>query len=553
MNSDVVIVTAVERPLQILKNQGDGGVTIVQGNQIREIDIRELERDVDKVIAYLRNNGLISGDRVGIRGPNSYQWLVLDLALISLGCVSVCVPPEASDFDSIPVESLMEMLDLTAFFQGAFKNTAPESGATDLAAILDDSPPRITINARKSWRSTTHSDDVFTVVFSSGSTGRLKRLPLSWSSIKFHVDAFGKAFGLTTRDRILVVLPFSIFQQRYLVYCAIWHGCRVVLSRPEDFLNVLRHGKATVILGPPNFYEIVEQRFNLRPAWQRRLMLRLAKAADVLPDKLRRAWRAMVFHSFHKLYGGAARILLVGSAPIKRGTLELFRLGGFPLYQCYGMTEAGWIAWNGPGSNKIGTVGKPAFPGTVKIAEDGEVIISRSWNQCASYETFGDETAESGVFLGENTIATGDIGEFDADGHLTLVGRKKNVIVTLGGLKVSPEEIEGRLAALPIVRHAIIFDHPSMPSIAAAIWTRDETADEKRMVLDALKTLNSTSLRRTPVLGVVFPEIELSAENGLLTRNLKIDRSGVRAKLQSDVLPLNSVQLLSENTHAMSN
>jgi len=535
------MVSVVERPSQILRGRVDGGVIIVEGSNVRERSTRELALDVDNVVEYLSKGGLGAGDRVGIRGPNSYEWLVLDLALISLGCVSVCVPPEAAEFDSVPVASLMETLHLTVMFQTpGGKNEVSERGIVDLSRILEAIPPEIRLGDKNERQTTSAARDVFTVVFSSGSTGRLKRLPISWSTNQRHVEAFGKAFGLSTSDRILVVLPFSSFQQRHLVHCAIWHGCKVVLARLENFLGALQHGKPTVILGPPSFYEIVEQRFNLLPAWHRYSILALSKVTSLVSDKLRQKWATIMFGAFHQLYGGEVRIMLVGSAPVKRRTLELFRLGGFPLFECYGMTEAGWIAWNSPGANKIGTVGLAAFPGTVQIADDGEVLISSAWNQCASYEAFEDEAVESGVFIAGDTVATGDVGAFDADGYLTLSGRKKNVIVTLGGLKVSPEEIEIQISALPMVRHAIVFDHPGMPSLAAAIWTRDDNQHDKRIAVEALRALNATALRRTPVLGIVFPRTSLSIESGLLTRNLKIDRTGVRSKFQDALLSLSA-------------
>lgn len=540
MDSDSVI-SVVERPSELLKHRVDGGVIIVEENNIREHGTRKLALDVDNIVEYLSRSGLETGDRVGIQGPNCYEWLVLDLALISLGCISICVPPEAAEFDSVPAASLIKALRLRAFFQSPTgKNEPPERGVVDLSKILEVTPPEIRTRDKNEHQTTSTSSDVFTVVFSSGSAGRLKRLPISWPSVQRHVEAFGEAFSLNSSDRILVVLPFSSFQQRYLVYCAVWHSCKIVLARPENFLSALQQGKPTIILGPPSFYEIVEQRFNALPTCRRYSMLWLAKATNFVSEKLHQKWGAIMFGAFHKLYGGEARIMLVGSAPVKRSTLELFRLGGFPLFQCYGMTETGWIAWNSPGANKVGTVGLAAFPGTVRIADDGEVLISRCWNQCASYEAFEDEAVESGVFLAGDTVATGDVGAFDAGGYLVLSGRKKNLIVTRGGLKVSPEEIEETISALPMVRHAIVFDHPSMPSLGAAIWTRGDNPDDKRTAVEALRALNATTLRRTPVLGIVFPRVSWSIESGLLTRNLKIDRTAVRSKFQESLLSLSA-------------
>ncbi|TYO64147.1 long-chain fatty acid--CoA ligase [Bradyrhizobium hipponense] len=533
------LIPLAEPPNQALARQVNGGIVVVDGNNVREHSVGELARDVDHVMAYLSRGGLEAGDRVGIRGPNSYEWLVLDLALVSLGCISVCLPSEAPEFDAVPMASLIETLYLAVLFQAADGRTElSQPRVVDLSKILGTHPPELGIGDKTGCQTVSPTRDVFTVAFSSGSTGRLKRLPISWTTNLKHMEAFSKAFDLDEKDRILVVLPFSAFQQRHLIHCAIWCGCKVVLARLENFLNALRHGRPTFMLGTPSFYEIVEQRFKLLPAWRRLTLLGLSRAGGILPDGPRRSWRARLFDAFHRLYGGDMRIMLVGSAPVKRSTLDLFRLAGFSLFEIYGMTEAGWIAWNRPGANKIGTAGTAAFPEAIRIASDGEVLVSCRWNQCTSYEVFEGETVDSSIFVGADTLATGDVGALDGDGYLTISGRKKNVIVTAGGVKVSPEEIEEKIAALPTVRHAIVFDHPNMPSLAAAIWTVGDNRDDQMLAVQALTGLNATVLRKTPVLGIVFPTMALSLESGLLTRNLKVDRSAVRRKFCDDLRSL---------------
>ncbi|MGY3621902.1 AMP-binding protein [Bradyrhizobium sp. USDA 10063] len=535
------VISVAERPSQALERQVNGGIIVVEGSNVRERSVRELARDVDRVVGYLSRGGLEAGDRVGIRGPNSYEWLVLDLALVSLGCVSVCVPCEAPELDSMPVASLIEALRVTVIFQAPDGRTELlQPGVVALSRILDAAPPELKIGDKTGRQTISMTRDVFTVAFSSGSTGRLKRLPISWTTNLKHMEAFSEAFGLSASDRILVVLPFSAFQQRHLIHCAIWYGCKVLLARLDNFLSALQYGKPTFMLGPPSFYEIVEQRFSLLPAWRRFGLLALSQAGSIFPDRLRRKWRATLFRAFHQLYGGDMRIMLVGSAPVKRSTLDLFMLGGFPLFEIYGMTEAGWIAWNRPGANKIGTVGRAAFPGAVRIAGDGEVTVACRWNQCSSYEACEGETVESGVFVAEGTLATGDVGALDGDGYLTISGRKKNVIVTVGGVKVAPEEIEEKISALPMIRHAIVFDHPNMPSLAAAIWTVADTKQDQRIAVQALTALNATALRKTPVLGIVFPTMSLSLESGLLTRNLKVDRAAVRRRFCEDLRSLSA-------------
>ena len=174
---------------------------------------------------------------------------------------------------------------------------------------------------------------------------------------------------------------------------------------------------------------------------------------------------------------------------MKDSMLKLFERAGFPLYQLYGMTEAGWIAWNSPRANKVRTVGLASFPGSVHIADDGEILVSRPWNHCSCYEGSEGEASEGEVFPAEDTVAT----------------------------------------------------EATASCVAAAIWTRDDDLQTRRLAVQAMERLNKGALQRTPILAIVFPQASLSIENGLLTRNLKVDRTAVRSRFQKDLRSINDV------------
>ena len=142
------------------------------------------------------------------------------------------------------------------------------------------------------------------------------------------------------------------------------------------------------------------------------------------------------------------RFMVTGMAPIKRATLELFQLMQLPLFETYGMTEFGGIALNIPGANKVGSVGRP-LPGVrVELAPDGEVIAVREHRIASGYcECAAGE--EEQTFIGPDRVATGDVGRFDADGYLYLVGRKREMIITAGGTKIHPEIPEAEIDACP--------------------------------------------------------------------------------------------------------
>ena len=505
---------------------GQEGKSLYNGSRIRS--------DTLEIISYLQQQGLRAGTRVGIRAVNSYEWLILDFALITLGCTSVCIPAGNPELDIVSAEEMIDRFDINLLFQEQGFETGDCESVQNLSSLFSLSGSGTPLSFSGEMPKGTDQCDIFTVVFSSGTTGRLKRLPISWSSLQLGIETVSNAFELDHTDRIFDILPLSIFQQRYLAYCAMYRGGKIILSTQDLFFEALKEGNPTVILGPPAFYEIAEQRFNRWPEWKRRASMQISNFVNSAPSMLRALLRKRLFRSLHQIYGNNVRVMLVGSAPINMSTLRFFERAGFPLYQIYGMTECGWIAWNRPSANKLGTVGMPAYPGAIAIGSDGEVLVRNPKHLCRSYE--GADTDENNVvYVDSETISTGDIGEFDADGFLKLVGRKKNVIITAGGQKISPENIEDKVKSIGKIDNVVVFYNEKLRALAAAIWVSEAGDDAQRVIANGIKALNRRELSTTPVMGLAFSDVSLSVETGLLTRNLKIDRMAIQDRLNGYV------------------
>lgn len=515
--------------LDRLASHPGASIVVIDGGSVTRFDGSRIHDDTLAVLRYLQGQGVHAGCRVGIRAANCYEWLILDFALITLGCTSVCIPVGNPELDPLSAEALVARFDLNLLFQDTNFETGVCEAVTELPALLKltetGASPVLTGTAPQA------ADDVFTIVFSSGTTGRLKRLPISWDSLQIGIEAVSDTFEIDGTDRIFDILPLSIFQQRYLAYCALYRGATVILSTQDQFFEALTAGNPTVILGPPAFYEVAEQRFD---RWSPRRRRVLSKVSDLVPPPFRKAVRKRLFKPLHEIYGTSVRAMLVGSAPINQSTLKFFERAGFPLYQIYGMTECGWIAWNRPGENKIGSVGKPAFPGAISLGPDGEVLVRNPKHLCRYYE--GAEAAEiATVFVDDRTISTGDIGRFDEDGFLFLGGRKKNVIITAGGQKISPEHVEDKVKALGGMDHVVVFLDEGLRALSAVIWATETDAEAQRRIARDIRALNRRHLSTTPIMGLVFSDVPLTPETGLLTRNLKVDRAAVEARLAAQV------------------
>lgn len=494
----------------------------------------QIYRDTVDVLDYLKGQGMHPGCRVGIRAANSYEWLVLDFALITLGCTSVCIPAGTPELDALNAEKLSQRFDLDFLFQDRGFETGSCGAVQTLSSLLTLAREATPLSLPKNPSRDTTLSDIFTVVFSSGTTGRLKRLPISWSGLQIGIEAISNAFEIDARDRIFDILPLSIFQQRYLAYIALYRGGTIVLSTQDLFFDALTKGNPTIILGPPAFYELAEQRFDRWPEQIRRILTQVSEGLNDVPEDLRQSIRRSLFQELHNIYGNAVRVMLVGSAPINMSTLQFSQCVGFPLYQIYGMTECGWIAWNRPGANKVGSVGKPAFPDAISIGPDGDVLVRNPKHLCQSYEAA--EGGENGdVFVDVKTISTGDIGAFDADGFLILNGRKKNIIITAGGQKISPEAIEDKIGTIGQVENVVVFYDETLRALSAAIWCSETGEAAHERIARDIKALNRQYLALNPIMGVAFSDVPLSIETGLLTRNLKVDRAAVRSRLAESV------------------
>ena len=452
---------------------------------------------------------------------------MLDLALLHLGAVPVAFP--VPDFAGQPNADLSERYGLVVMFAAANARSAQYTDVVALEALLDLPPvrPRPDPPVPQGARHPDSAAPYFTLAFSSGTAGRVKCLLMSWPGVHRLIETTAAAYPLRPDDRIMIALPLSTFQQRFLCYMAIREGCGVVLTTANLYLSALRAGRPTVLLGPPNFYEFAATRFANESRGRRTARIAAASLAAAVPHAGARArWRRLVFRPHHAMFGGGARLMLVGSAPVRREMLTFFARAGFELHQIYGMTETGYLTWNRPGANRIGSVGREAYPGTVTLTADGEVTIAHSWHICCGYEG-EDEQSVAEVFRGGEVIATGDLGYF-ADGFLYLRGRKKNVIVTAGGQKVSTEELEAGLASVGGVHRVALVEAPDRRGLAMVVWYDGDETTVREGLRQRLPAVTRRLGAGSGIRHLALIRGDLTADSPLLNRNLKIDRAAVR-------------------------
>jgi long-subunit acyl-CoA synthetase (AMP-forming) len=506
----------------IAERKSENAILTFEKGQVVSRSHQTVVADVSAACSRLKSWGVEQGMRVGILACNCYQWIIYDLALLELRVLCVAF---TDDFTGMNADEIIEKYSLSLLLIQASDHAHRNSPSGAVGLIdAENSEARVII---RPLPETDWEFDATGIVFSSGSSGRVKGLTLSRRGIEASVDAFTKAAEPRPDDCLLLFLPISNFQQRMMYYAALWYGFNLIVTDPTRLFRALKDLHPTLLIAPPMLYEAFETRFYNLPAWKRRAATVLGRFAGILPSKsLREKTARALFKDAHEALGGKMRFMVTGMAPIKRSTLDLFRLMQLPLFETYGMTEFGGIALNLPGANKLGSVGR-LLPGVrVELRPDGEVIAIRKHRIASDYCECGDGE-EKQTFISHDQVATGDIGRFDDDGFLYLVGRKREMIITGGGTKIHPELPEAAIDACPDVARSVVLADLDAHGLAAVVLPRnpvDESAKTRiRQFVDEIG-------ERHPgmVVGrIIFTEIVFSRENGFLRPNLKLDRKRV--------------------------
>jgi long-subunit acyl-CoA synthetase (AMP-forming) len=481
-----------ELPLRMAAAPASSAVTIARLNGSPErVPLPRMAQDVHAIARALQTAGLQPGHRVGIQAYNCYEWLIWDLAVAHLGAILMPIPD-----DGVAGEPahLVHEFKLALMVTDRVRNPAPRYAVVPLD-IAPATLARSSAVARTAPRET--DPDLFTMVFSSGTTGHLKGLLIRRAASEGLIDRFAEDFGITQNDSTLIFLPLCNYQQRIVFYLCMHTGASVHFADITHVFRALAHHRTTFVVAPPAVYDNLARIY--RPHTDGGTRLREA-------------------------LGGVTRFLITSMAPIRRCTLDAFNQHGIALLQAYGVTEIGLIAWNTLEHHRVGSVGRLLYPADVQVDEEGQIIVSGSHLLSRGYFLDPGEDARS-VFLPDGRIATGDIGRLDAEGYLSLSGRSNDVIVKSGGRKFHPAELEMLLQDVAGVAQVAVLQLPETDDIVA-VTVLDGTSPEPE-VLDRLLTVNESLDPYRRVARLYLAADRFTAANGCLTRNMKLNRTGV--------------------------
>src|SRR4051812_49110289 len=295
-----------------------------------------LYRDVVRVEDALRSWGVARGMRVGIYAPNSYHWLVHDLALIEIGAISM---PFTDDFAGKVNQALLDKYNIALLLIS--KRDArlfPQKPAH--VAFLDADNEAIKVLERPP-NGDPDEDDQHSLVFSSGSAGGLKGLVISRKGIEVTLPPIMEAIGVTSKDRLLLFLPMSNFQQRNMCYGALWYDFDIVITDYTQLFAAMPALNPTVLIAPPVLYQMIHAEYEKYPAAKKLLWHAISGILSLLPSFFPRPLAPLISHDFYKQFGSRIRLLIPGMAPIRRTMGGFFERMQLPLCETYGMVEAG--------------------------------------------------------------------------------------------------------------------------------------------------------------------------------------------------------------------
>jgi long-chain acyl-CoA synthetase len=449
----------------------------------------------------LRALGLGKGDRVAIHAGNRPEWLVADLGIQGIGGATVGIYPTspAAEVEYLLAHSESRVLIAEDEEQldkaWAVRDRLPRLDkivVIDTRGLRDLDDPLVTTLAELEAMGRARvagADDLITefaravggvdpagpaiICYTSGTTGPPKGAILSHANLVAAAHAFSVTIGARADDEVLSYLPLCHIAERLNSEMdALWAGYTVNFGEAgESFGQDLREVQPTIFLAVPRVWEKMMAGVQIRMAdasFLKRAAYRLAQAqgeavaakqvaGQMGPlDRVRRglAW-ALVFRPLRDKLGlGRVRVAISGAAPIAPQVLEFFWAMGVWVLEVYGQTEGTAMAtYSRAGAVRVGKVGTPLAEVELRIEPDGEILI-RSPGVFLGY--LNDDAATAATVNPDGWLHTGDIGELDADGYLTITDRKKDIIITTGGKSISPSQIENLLKASPWVREAIV-------------------------------------------------------------------------------------------------
>lgn len=532
----------------------------------------------NKVVALAKGliaRGVMPGDSVSIIAHTCWQWTALDVAIMSIGALTVPVyetnsPAQVKmifndanvkmafaedDFQRDKIESVRDQCpdlgDVCVIGLGAIDTIIEYGRAASDAEFLER-------------EQAVKGSDLATIVYTSGSTGTPKGVELTHANFVFITYSGVNSMpdiAMKPNRRLLLFLPLAHVFARYMqFFCFAGNVSLGLSSNLKTILADFKAFKPTFILAVPRIFEKIYNAASQKAGagFKGRVFADATQTAydwshaqqsgGSIPLALNAKhalYNKLVYSSIMEVFGGHVEYAVSGGAPLDSSIAHFFNGVGLPLLEGYGMTETCAPSSVNPTEGyKIGTIGLPLQGVTMGVDEEGELCI-KSPAVCAGYHNNPDVTKQQIV---DGWLHTGDLGSIDDDGFVSIVGRKKDLIITAGGKNVSPCEMEASIMTSPVVSQCVMIGDRK-PFIAAIIsldlaetnlWLESKGAEQvadldeasknpivRAEVERAVNKANELASRAESIRKFEIVPDEFTEENGLVTPSMKARRQAV--------------------------
>ena len=557
----------------------------------------DMATQVERWQVAFRESRLEKGDRVAICYGNSIEWVIFDQAALRLGLV--VVPLYTADrADNIAYVIGNSGAKLVLFGQISMWNavSASDEDTTCVEHVLllksdinrkDQSVPApsanqvssVRVTSVKDWlpdvgahleRGLATPDDLASIVYTSGTTGRPKGVKLSHKNMLSNAYSGMRSVALGPEDSLLSFLPLShTFERTVGYYAALMSASEVTFNRSvpkinEDLLQV----KPTVMISVPRIFERVHTKIHAELSSKSDLEQRLFHAAiKVGWHKFRfqqgqASWHprlllaavldALVAKKVRAKLGGNLKYVIVGGAPLSKEVAKTFIALGVPLLQGYGLTESSPVVTvNTPAKNRVGSIGLLLRGVSVKLMDNDELWVKGD-NVMQGYWQNDDATNKALVFDGEDRwLRTGDLAAIDKDGFVSIIGRIKDILVLANGEKVPPPDIEAAITRNPLFEQVmvvgegrpflalLVYPNPELWGAFCAEHGFDPSDYNNERLEKRLIKLVSAQMGDFPgyakIRKIHICDQEWTVEDDLLTPTLKLKRPKVLAHYESEI------------------
>jgi len=508
---------------------------------------------------YLRKN-LSKGDRCVLLSENRPEWLIVDIAIMNAGGVTVPLFTTYSekDYEYIlndckPKICIVSNNDQYKKIKKFISNETKVLSIENLNEKIESIKNIFEKYSKKSqkqifidYNNKIERKDLACIIYTSGTTGNPKGVMLSHGGILSNCEGAREILNsLVKKDPpvFLTWLPLSHSYEHTVQYVQISLGAKIYYAESlEKLLSNMAVAKPTIMTAVPRFYQNLYSKILINFSKQKGFKKRLIESTIILGTKnlnkeklnfkeqiINFLCGLLVRRKIKNQFGGKLKAFVSGGGALDQKIGEFLNSIGLPTLQGYGLTETSpVVSCNIPGRIKIETVGPPFKTNEVKIAEDGEILV-KGENVMLGYWNMKKETDD---IIINGWLHTGDIGEFTKDGNLKITDRKKEIIVNLGGDNISPSKIENLLCLNEKIKQSFVYGDKKTYLTALIV---SESEDNKKEIEIYLENLNKNLSLVEKVKKFKLIKEEFTIENRMLTPTLKLKRKIILEKYKEDL------------------